>query len=396
MDNIIANSIQIVEQTSLDFKRYIWKQIDWSNRLIIVTGARGVGKTTLLLQYIKEQLKNSDDTLYLSIDELFYLNINIIELAEEFTKRGGKHLILDEIHKSPNWSREIKIIYDRFKDLNIIITGSSTIEILKGQGDLSRRAIVYQMQGLSFREYIDFEYQIKFPAINLNSLIKQNRDLALSINKKIKPIKLFEEYLKFGYYPFYKENKISYHKRLQQITSLILETDIPSSFNIDYNAVVRMKKLIGIIANIVPFKPNIKELSEKIGVSRETLIKYLQYLEKASIIQLSYSQAKGITALNKPEKIYLNNPNLIYSLGKDVNIGNLRETFFLNQLKLAHEVAIPKKGDFIIDNHFTFEIGGKDKNFSQIKTIANSYIAADNIEIGTTQKIPLWLFGFLY
>jgi predicted AAA+ superfamily ATPase len=386
-----------IRDVPLKFKRYLWKEINWNARLIIITGARGVGKTTLMLQYIKEKLPINEGTLYARADDLYFNRYSIVELAEEFEAHNGRYLFIDEIHKYPNWSREIKNIYDQFPELTMVVTGSSTIEITKGEGDLSRRALFYHLQGLSFREYLEFDKGLTFHSLTTEAITNNPTELSMDITSSIRPLHYFEEYLKTGYFPFYKEDRDEYYMRINQIINTTLYMDIPASLSMHYEAVVNMKKLLGLITEMVPFKPNITKLSRQIGLSRESLVKYLQYLDKADLITLLYSSKKGISHLNKPEKIYLNNTNIIYAINPSLpNRGNLRETFFLNQFVSQGKVRYPEKGDFLIQDKYLFEVGGKNKSNQQIMDYPNAWIAADGIEMGAGRKIPLWLFGFLY
>ncbi len=396
MQRLLEWSILRVKGVSVKFKRYLWNRIDWSNRLILITGARGVGKTTLVLQYIKTQYGITDEVLYVSANDLYFTINTIVDLSVDFVNRGGKHLFIDEIQKYPNWSNEIKIIYDQYPELKITITGSSTLELIKGDGDLSRRAVRYHMHGMSFREYLELNHGKIFDSYSLVDIVENSMQISAEISEKIKPIKLYEEYLKYGYYPFATENLKSYHSRILQVLDIVMEVDIPIVFKVDFSAVLNIKKLLKIIANSVPFKPNINKLSKQAGLSRETLVKYLQFMAKADILSLLYSSTKGISLLNKPEKIYLQNPNIVYAIGDNINIGNLRETFFFNQLSISHDLKFSGNGDFDVDGHYVFEIGGRNKDMKQIRGIDNSYIAADNIEIGSKKVIPLWLFGFMY
>jgi predicted AAA+ superfamily ATPase len=396
MQRLIEWSVQRVRAVSVQFKRYLSYNVDWSNRLILITGSRGVGKTTLVLQYIKTYYGITDEVLYVSANDLYFSVNTVVDLTEEFVKRGGKHLFIDEIQKYPNWSNEIKIIYDQYPDLKITITGSSTLELIKGDGDLSRRMVRYHMNGMSFREYIEFMHGEKFKVLTLTDVVESSMSISSDISSRIKPIKWFEEYLKIGYYPFVKENSKSYHSRILQVLDVVMEVDIPLAFKVDFSAVLNIKKLLKIIANSVPFKPNINKLSQQVGLSRETLVKYLQFMEKADMISLLYSSTKGVSLLNKPEKIYLQNPNIIYAIGDNVNVGNLRETFFFNQLSALHHLSFSGNGDFFVDDSYVFEVGGKNKKLKQVQGVENSFVAADNIEIGGQRIIPLWLFGFLY
>jgi hypothetical protein len=331
------------------------------------------------------------------MDDLYFAKNTLVDFADEFVKKGGKYIFLDEIHKYKNWSQEIKNIYDYFPDLKIVVTGSSALDIYRGKADLSRRAILYRLQGLSFREFIELKYNHHFPVLELNDLLNNASKLILPILEKIKPLKLFEEYLQIGYYPFFKEGEAEFQIRLKQTVNHLLDSDLPSVEKIDFNAVHYLRKLIAILAEIVPYKPNIVNLSQQVGVSRETLLRYLYLLEKADLLMLLQTSTHGISKMNKPEKIYLNNPNLVNSLADNQsNQGTLRETFFLNQLQVLHTVNGSEKSDFLVDDKYTFEIGGKNKTRKQITGVENAYVAADNIEYAQQNKIPLWLFGFLY
>jgi hypothetical protein len=398
MERLFQFSASRIQAVDVSFKRYMHKKINWNNRLIGITGARGVGKTTLLLQYIRENLAEfPDEVIYVNMDDLYFSRNTIVDFAGEFVKRGGKYLFIDEVHKYRNWSPEIKNSYDYFPELKIVFTGSSALDIHKGEADLSRRVIVYTMQGMSFREYIELKYGYQFPEIQLEDMLSKAPVFISPILEKIKPIKYFEEYLQLGYYPFFTEGETEFSVRLKQTVNHVLDNDLPSVENIDFNAIHYLRKLISILAEIVPYKPNILKLSQQIGISRETLMRYLYLLEKADLLMLLQTDKEGIVKMNKPEKVYLNNPNLIYALtDSSANLGTSRETFFFNQLKVSHLVKWTEKGDFAIDGKYIFEIGGKNKTSKQIAGIENAYVAADNIEYAYQNRIPLWLFGFLY
>jgi hypothetical protein len=398
MEKLFQFSVSRINSVDTSFKRYLWNLINWNNRLISITGARGVGKTTLLLQYIKENLnKTPDEVMYANMDDLYFSKNALIDFTDEFVKKGGKYLFLDEVHKYKNWSQEIKNIYDYFPDLKIVVTGSSALNIYRGNADLSRRAIHYKMHGLSFREFISLKYKYQFPVFTLEDVMDNANKIVPGILEEIKPLKLFEAYLQFGYYPYFREGEADFQNRLRQTVNHVLDSDLPSVENIDFNAVHYLRKLISILAEIVPYKPNIVKLSQQVGVSRETLVRYLYLLEKADLLILLQSGSRGINKMNKPEKIYLNNPNLVNSLtDARTNQGTLRETFFINQVRVMHTINGSEKGDFLIDNKYTFEIGGRNKNQKQIAGIDHAFIAADHIEYAHENKIPLWLFGFLY
>lgn len=398
MEKLFQFSASRINSVDINFKRYLWSKVNWSSRLIAITGARGIGKTTLLLQYIRENLnERPDEVIYVNMDDLYFSRNTLVDFADAFVKKGGRYLFLDEVHKYKNWSQEIKNIYDYFPDLKIVVTGSSALDIYKGKADLSRRAILYTMQGLSFREFIALKYNYQFPVLELNDLLNNAAQKIPAILEKIKPLKIFEEYLQYGYYPFFKEGETEFQIRLKQTVNHLLDSDLPSVENIDFNAIHYLRKLIAILAEIVPYKPNILKLSQQVGVSRETLLRYLYLLEKADLLILLQTSTYGISKMNKPEKIYLNNPNLVNALADNLsNQGTLRETFFLNQLQESHTINWSDKSDFLVDNKYTFEIGGRSKNREQITRIENAFIAADNIEYAQQNKIPLWLFGFLY
>lgn len=398
MERLFQFSASRIQAVDVSFKRYMHKKINWNNRLIGITGARGVGKTTLLLQYIRENLAEfPDEVIYVNMDDLYFSRNTIVDFAGEFVKRGGKYLFIDEVHKYRNWSQEIKNSYDYFPDLKIVFTGSSALDIHKGEADLSRRAIVYTMQGMSFREFVELKYGHQFSEIQLEDMLSKSPVFISPILEKIKPIKYFEEYLQLGYYPFFTEGETEFSVRLKQTVNHVLDNDLPSVENIDFNAIHYLRKLISILAEIVPYKPNILKLSQQIGISRETLMRYLYLLEKADLLMLLQTDKEGIVKMNKPEKIYLNNPNLIYALtDSSANLGTSRETFFFNQLKVSHSVKWTEKGDFAVDGKYIFEIGGKNKTSKQIAGIENAYVAADNTEYAYQNRIPLWLFGFLY
>jgi len=397
MEKLVNNSVKKIETVNLNFKRFLIDKINWNRRLIGIKGARGTGKTTMLLQYIKENIGIIDEVLYVSLDNIYFSEYKLVDLADSFAKTGGKFLFLDEVHKYPNWSREIKNIYDDYPELKIVFTGSSILEIDKSEADLSRRAVIYQLPVLSLREYISIKYDIKINVYSLSEIMKNHKDIAGKINKQIKPLKEFNNYNLNGAYPFFMEAESEYSSHIERIINLILETDLPAFSSIDYSSVINLKKLLSVISESVPFQPNISKLSIKTGVTRDTLIKYLSYLEKAHLISLLRSNTKGISKMAKPEKIFLNNSNLLYALQpKIANIGTIRETFFNSQLSVLHKVQLPKNTDFIIDDKYYFEVGGKNKTQKQIIDTPNSFIVSDDIEYGFKNKIPLWIFGFLY
>ncbi|WP_461532183.1 ATP-binding protein [Sinomicrobium sp.] len=398
MEFLIEQFRQKLKYTSLDFVRSLMSEINWNARLIGIKGARGIGKTTLLLQYIKLNLSESfNQTLYVSLDDIWFNNHSLVHLVRDFERQGGKYLFLDEVHKYPGWAQELKNVYDNYPALKIVFTGSSLLEILNARADLSRRAVVYSMQGFSFREHISVETGVDLPVLSLDQIIKNHHEEAQKINERIKPFEHFEKYLKYGYFPFYMEQPDLYLMRLGEVLNMVLEIELPLLRNIDLAYVAKVKQLLVIIAESVPFIPNVSKLSNKIGINRATLLSYLHYLDEIGLTQNLYKSARGISKLQKPSKIYLDNTNLIYLMARqNADKGNLRETFFLNQLTYRHSLRYTENGDFLVDDKFTFEIGGKGKKTKQIESVENAYVVADDILYGYQNKIPLWLFGFLY
>lgn len=397
---MLSRFIELSERTieSVD-TRYTRNQISLLSqpeRLIGIKGSRGVGKTTLLLQHAKSNLKIGT-RLYVSLDNPFFAKNNLLEFVDEYVKNGGKHLLLDEVHHYKDWSVSLKHIYDNYKDLHIIYTGSSLLHLTKGRADLSRRSILNTLYGLSLREYINLTKGTDFPACSLDEILSGHMDISRSINDKVKPVKEYNDYNQVGYYPFFLENRKTYHIKLMEIINQVIESDLPLVANINYSNVSRMKQLIQIIAESVPYKPNLEKLSGLTGLSINTLKDYLYYLNEAMLISLLRSDKKGISKLAKPEKIYLHHPNLMFCLAtENSNQGSIRESFFFNQVKALFEVGYTDKGDFSVGKRHLFEIGGKNKKYRQIANIENSYIAADDLETGFKNTIPLWLFGFLY
>lgn len=398
MELLFEKYQQKLRYTNLDFVRSIMDEINWDARLIGIKGARGVGKTTLMLQYIKKYLSDkSDQTLYVSLDHIWFNAHSLLSLVDKFEKKGGKYLFLDEVHKYTNWTQELKNIYDDYPSLKIVFTGSSLLEIINARADLSRRAVIYTMQGFSFREYIAMETGTAFPIIPFDRIRDDHLREATDILKKIRPLKYFPQYLKEGYYPFYKEQPDLYQMRLGEVINMMLEIELPLLRAVELSYVTKIKQLLVVIAESVPFIPNVSKLSEKIQINRTTLLSYLHYLEEIGLTHNLYKGNHGISKLQKPSKIYLENTNLIYALARhNANEGNNRETFFTNQMAYRHQLNYTDQGDFLVNGRYTFEIGGKNKNNKQIEKVPESYIVADHIEYGSGNKIPLWLFGFLY
>ncbi len=374
-------------------------QIEWfdqAERLICVKGSRGVGKTTLLLQYAKTKLQRQH-FVYISLDNLFFTENKLYDFADDFSKNGGKYLLVDEVHRYPNWSLELKNIYDTLPDLKVIYTGSSLLQLTGGRADLSRRSVVHTLPGLSLREFIAFSENIVFPAFKLDEILHDHVGISRSIWTKIKPVKKYNEYIETGYFPFFLEGLDNYKSKLLEVINQVLESDLPYTAKISYSNINKLKQMLLIISESAPFKPNIEKLSERIGISKNTLKDYLYHMSDALLINLLHKESKGISRLTKPEKIYLHHPNHMMAIpGSLVDTGNIRETFFYNQVSNKHQVSYSDKGDFLVDGRYIFEIGGKNKTSGQISGIENSFLALDNIETGNRKDIPLWLFGFLY
>jgi hypothetical protein len=395
---------QLLKKNNYHKKRYLYYEINWNLKSIGILGQRGVGKTTIMLQYIKTHYEHSDKVLYVSLDNPFFESISLFEFAKEFEQYGGERLFIDEVHKYDNWATHIKSIYDSF-DLKVVFSGSSILRITQQNADLSRRSIIYQLENLSFREYLTFTDTLDFEKIHLDSLLKNHIQISGDICSYIKPLKEYKTYLSYGAYPFILEGQDTYHQKIIQMINLILETDLPYINPIHVAQIRKLKKFLYLLAVNVPFIPNITDLANATQISRPKIYDYLNYLEVAKIINSVRSKEKGYKIMSKPEKLYMQNTNISYALTSEIDIGSARESFFVNQIKnyyasknqfLDESIFTSKKGDFLVNTQFTFEISGKNKGFAQIKDVSDSYIAADDIEIGFNNKIPLWLFGFLY
>ena len=394
MNRLLKQSDKRLRIADRSFRRYLFDQLDWSQPLIIIKGARGTGKTTLLLQKMKEI---GSTAIYLSLDDFYFETNRLVLLIEELYDKGYRHFFLDEVHQYSHWSKDLKNLYDSYSDIQVVATGSSILQIDKGQADLSRRALVYNLYGLSFREFLELEYQQKFPVYDLNQILNHHQDISAGIVDKLDVLKCFSQYINWGYYPFFTNDKKNYHAKLQQVAQLVTEIDIPSVENVNYATVRGMRKLLYVISQSVPFVPNIQSLATKVGTSRPSILKMLDMLEKGSVIKLLRIDNQNVGYLQKPEKIYLDNPNLAYTFGgTSPNKGNLRESFFFNQLKVKHDVTFSKFGDFMVNQTYTFEVGGASKTDRQLKGVPLAFIAADDIKEGQQNKIPLWLFGMLY
>ena len=396
MEKLVTLFYEKYAATATNSVRSFIDTIDWDNRFIGIKGSRGVGKTTVVLQYIKLNYKPNNRVLYISLDHLYFLENKLYDLVADFYKKGGEFIAIDEVHKYENWAIEIKNIYDDMPNLKLVFTSSSLLHIHQAKADLSRRAVVYEMPGLSFREFLQFETKVPLNTYTVEQIIENHVAIAIDINQKVKPLHYFADYLHHGYYPFYLENKKSFHQKLSEILLTVLEVDIPQYAFISPSNVILLKKLMAIISSSVPFKPNMNSISERSGISLNTMKNYLNLLNDAQLLNLLYTEDKGINSLGKPEKIYIHNANLMYNLVTLPNEGSIRETLFFNQVNQSNTVFASKQVDFIVNNLYSFEVGGKNKKPTQLKNIPNSYIVKDTIEIGNDNSIPLWLFGFLY
>lgn len=397
MDRLLRFSGLRVQQTPVSYIRYLYREIDWSNRLISIQGARGTGKTTLILQRMKQQHPDPETALYLSLDDPWFLEHNLIDLLEDFVNQGGRYAYLDEVHKYRNWSTAVKTLYDTFPDLYIVFTGSSILQLRQGDADLSRRAVRYRLQGLSFREYLNVTQQLSLPSYTLKEILQNHVAIARDITRQTKVLKAFRHYLSHGYYPFFLEDPESYHIKLTGSVMQVLESDLMPLEHLKADSLEKLKRFLTIIAEMVPFKPNITELSTKIGISRPMLYQFLDLLQNSDMIHLVYRDSKGMKKMEKPDKLYLHNTNLAFGLaGSAPEKGMLRETFFINQLQPRHIARYGEPFDFLVDDRHAVEIGGKNKKPEQLKDRKNAFLAIDDIETGYRNRIPLWLFGFLY
>lgn len=398
MDRLYEFYRRRLQYTDMTLVREFETAVSWDARLVGIKGARGCGKTTLILQHIKKTFQNNlDVALYVSLDNLYFANNLLLEFVDTFVKHGGTHIFLDEVHKYPDWAVAIKNLYDEFPMLHIVFTGSSLLELERGKADLSRRALMYELPGLSFREYLEIETKMTFPAFSITDLLDKHGQIAQEIVSHIKPFMYFSDYLKIGYYPYYLEGVGDYSMRLEETVLVILEQELPMLRGIEPAYIPKIKQLLSIIAQSAPFVPNITKLSERIGINRQTFITYITYLEQANLIRLLYRSTTGIGLLQKPDKIFLDNTNLMYTLGyNNPSMGTVRETFLASQLSQVSTVTFSPQSDFLVDGTYTIEVGGKKKSRRQLQGIEDAYIASDDIEFGFGRKIPLWLFGFLY
>lgn len=393
---IVAFYHSKLAKVTLDFKRYLYPQINWDARVIGIKGERGVGKTTMLLQRIKEKYSNSDDTFYISLDHYWFRTHELQDLVEFMYRRGITEFYIDEVHKYKDWSIILKNLVDEHDDLRIVYTGSSLLEIDNAKVDMSRRQTPYTLKGMSFREYLEYEGILKMDAVPLEELLNNHVSIAMDITAKTKVLVAFETYLRTGVYPFYKDAGQDFLVRLKEVVDTVIESDLPAVEKITFDTIEKCKKLLMIIAENVPLQPNVDRLAVSLGTTRDTLLKLLYKLDKAEVLELLTVELKSYKKLVNPGKIYLGNTNLMYAFSPKIEVGTLRETFFIDQCASVGTVQMPTKGDFLVNGKYLFEVGGDGKSFDQIADIPDSYLAIDGIETGYGARIPLWMFGLLY
>jgi predicted AAA+ superfamily ATPase len=396
MNNLLEISERLIEQTPMRIVREQLGLLTGNSRMIGIKGARGVGKSTLLLQFAREKLQDRKK-LYISLDDILFADRGLADVADEFVKLGGEYLLIDEVHSYSGWARELKNVYDRYPALKVLFTGSSILQLSDGLSELSRRAVIYDLPGLSLREYIHFKTGIRFDPVTLEQLLQNHGKIAKTIWKEIRPLQYYNEYLRGGYYPYYFEDPPTYDLRLKESIIKVIESDLLITSGITPGNMEKVKQLLYIISHSVPFTPNVDKLAGRMQVGRNTLKTYFRYLDIAGITRSLFSEKKGISLLTKPERVYLNHPNMMYSLNPaDVNTGTVRESFLLSQLANSHILHYPQTGDVLVDRKYLIEVGGKNKSVAQIKDEPNAWLAIDEIETGIGNRVPLWLFGFLY
>lgn len=397
MDILLRRYKKLLADTDTSFHRFLFYEIDWSQPLIGIKGQRGVGKTTLMLQRIKETDPSGEKSFYASLDNIWFADHTLIDFAEELVSRGVTHIYLDEVHRLPGWEQQVKNLYDSYPELSVVFTSSSLLIIDNSIGDLSRRASLYSLPGLSFREYLIY---LGYPAgepLSLADILYSHEKIAPSISSSVDVLSRFKDYMHKGYYPFFKSMRLSdFYSRLERTVSVVIEIDIPAvETRIDYETLIKGKRLVAIIAGSLPYIPNLTTLAGVMNTNRNQIIKLLDLLDRAGIIRQLFNSVRGPKSLAKPQKVLLDNSTLMYAL-ESPEVGAARECTFASLLSVAHKVGFAKDGDFIVDGRYLFEIGGKGKGFSQIRNIPDSFVVADDIEFGFGNKIPLWLFGFLY
>ena len=396
LQTLFNNYHRKIAKIDTRFKRYLYSLINWDARIIGIKGARGVGKTTMLLQHILLNYTNIDKTLYVSLDDLWFTTHSLIDLVDWADQHGMTRLYLDEVHRYEKWSETLKNIYDSYPDMSIVYTSSSLLMLDNAKVDLSRRQSTYTLYGMSFREYLEFEGILRLEAIPLEGLLERHVQHAMQIVKEIKVASHFENYLAHGYYPYYREAGDDFPSRLRETVSVVIENDLPSVEKMSFETLQKVKKLVMIISERVPFEPNMSELWHQLVTNNDLGLRMLYALDRSQILMLLTSKAKNYKFLYKPDKIFLGNPNLMHVLCPNVHKGNERETYFCSQLSVLHDVKHPLKGDFLVDDRYLFEVGGRRKSFEQIADVPDSFLAVDDTEVGHGNRIPLWMFGFTY
>lgn len=396
MNRLIENYNRLLGERIPSTFRYLYEDINWKNRLIVLKGARGVGKTTMLLQHIANAFEDTSKALYVSADHIWFANHSLIDLAEYHYTHGGTHLFIDEIHKYSNWQQEIKNIYDSFPHLNLIVTGSSMLRLEHALGDLSRRCKEYTMRGMSFREYLKLENIADWPILSLEDILQRHIQLASKMTGQVKVLGHFENYLRHGYYPFYIEEGNGFDERLQRVINTVLNEDIPAVANVEYETIYKLRQLLAIFSEQSPYTLNVSALARTLKTSTSQVMKLLDLLNQAAIIRRLFSKEGSMKMLQKPEKVLFDNTNIMYALSAEADQGTLRETYLADMMSFGHTISMPQKGDLLVDKHILFEVGGRTKGYKQIANIPDSYVVADGIDIGFENKIPLWLFGMMY
>lgn len=399
MESLFKKQDRLLEVTPMKIVRQWSKSINWDARMLAIRGPKGVGKSTMMLQYIKSHYAPLDrQVLYVSCDNRYFVQHSLLDLAEQFYLMGGKHLFFDEVHKYENWSSELKEIYDFYPQMRIVLSGSSLLSLMEGDADLSRRCINHDMQGLSFREFLHFYKGIELPIYSLEQVLHNPADLIRAVNAVCRPVAMFHEYIQYGYYPYYLDNMVDYYAAIEQVVSRVIDDELPRICRVELSNTRKIKALLTVLANSEPYEVDITRFSIQSGLKRDTVVAYLNYMHKAKLLNLLYCDVKNVKRMQKPDKIYLDNPNMLYAYGDtNVHIGTVRETYVVNQLCAAHTVEFMKKqGDFLVDNRYLLEVGGEGKDFTQIASVPDSYVLSDNIETAIGNKLPIWLIGFLY
>lgn len=398
MQTLFITYARLLANTSCEFTRYIYSHIDWEERLIGIRGARGVGKTTMMLQHIKQTFPDTTKAFYVSLDNLWFATHTLTELVEYLYTHGVTHLFVDEVHRYRTWAVELKNIFDSYPDFNVVFTGSSLLQMEMGQADLSRRPRMYDMAGLSLREFLKMNGVANLPVLTIKDIVTRHSEIAADIAAQVKVLPQFERYFIEGYYPFRLEtaNRESYLERIENVVKTVIDNDIPAVEDMTYETLKKMKRLLTVLAQLPPFTPKIASLCQTIDTTRNQLLRLMGLMERASLIRQLYAEGKGLKTLGKPDKILLDNANIMAAIASAPDKGSMRETFFTSQMAVGHDIKQSKQGDFLVDGTYLFEVGGKGKGFTQIKDLPNSYVAADDMEIGFGNKIPLWMFGMLY